>query len=81
MAGFTVSCRENLILIGYSTIIISVKKFISMADIYTNSAKLWIHHDGQKQRERSESYYSVNNMKTRRTVIPFKYNNSRNVNC
>lgn len=81
MTGFTVSCRENVILVGYSTIIISVIIFISMADNYTNSVKLWVHHDGQKQSERNESYDSVNNMKTRRTVILFKYINSRNVNC
>jgi hypothetical protein len=75
MAGFTISCREILISVGYSTIIISVIKCISLADIYTNSAKLWVHHDGQKQRERNESYYSVSNMKTRRTVILSKYIN------
>ena len=48
MADFIISCSGNLILFGNSTII------ISMADIYsyTNSAKLWVHHDRQKQRER-----------------------------
>ena len=77
MAGFTISCSGNLILFGNSTII------IPMADTYsyTNNAKLWVHHDGQKQRERNESHYSVNNVKTRQTVILLKCINSRNVNC
>ena len=48
MEGFTISCRGNLISVGNSVIIESFIKFISMADICPNSAKLWVHNDGRK---------------------------------
>jgi hypothetical protein len=57
MAGFTISCRENLILVGYSTIIISVIKFISVADIYTDLGS--IKTDKSKEKETNHITASI----------------------